>query len=81
MYDAMGPDSVLLLDEISLPNAKVDWYATQTDLAMMTQFASIERTQDAWIELLDRANMRIRKETTYTYAFRLTLMEVVKKTS
>ncbi|KAL9616759.1 MAG: hypothetical protein Q9160_008416 [Pyrenula sp. 1 TL-2023] len=81
LCDAMGPESVLLLDEIVLPNTKVDWYATQTDLSMMTQFASIERTQNAWIELLDRANMEIRKETTYTYVFRLTLMEVVKKTN
>lgn len=80
IYDAMGPESVLLLDEIALPTENVDWYATQTDMTMMVGNASMERTVDAWSELLDKAEMKIRNITMYTYAFRLSVIEVVKKT-
>jgi demethylsterigmatocystin 6-O-methyltransferase len=77
--DAMGPESVLLIDEMVLPNKGVDWYATQTDLLMMCVFGSAERTQDAWARLMEQVGLEVRSLQTYTYAMRLSIIEVVKQ--
>ncbi|KAL9111990.1 MAG: hypothetical protein Q9227_003610 [Pyrenula ochraceoflavens] len=79
VYDAMGTESVLLLDEIVAPTTNIDWYVTQTDLTMMVGHGGMERTREAWGELLDKAGMEIRYVTTYTSAFQLSIVEVVKK--
>ena len=65
---------MLLLDEIVMPNSKVEWYVTQTDLAMMAQCASMERTESEWEQLLASVNLKIRKIITYTHTFRLSLI-------
>ncbi|KAF2878030.1 O-methyltransferase-domain-containing protein [Massariosphaeria phaeospora] len=77
--DAMSPKSILLLDEIVVPNKNVEWYVTQTDLAMMVQFSSTERTEDQWRELLGKAGLEVQKITTYTYTFRLSVIAAMKK--
>ncbi|RDL35183.1 uncharacterized protein BP5553_07114 [Venustampulla echinocandica] len=79
--DAMEPHSVLLIDEMVLPNKGVDWYATQTDLLMMCAFGSAERTQDAWARLVEQAGLKVRSLRTYTHAMRLSVIEVVKRES
>ena len=79
--DAMEPQSVLLIDEMVLPNEGVDWYATQTDLLMMCVFGSAERTQDAWARLVEQAGLEVRSLRTYTHAMRLSVIEVVKQKS
>lgn len=63
--NAMAPDSVLLLDEWVLPESGVSAYAAAMDLVMMGAFAGMERTEDQWRKLLDRAQLRLTK--TYTY--------------
>jgi demethylsterigmatocystin 6-O-methyltransferase len=56
---AMGPESVLLLDEMVLPDQGVHWMAASMDLQMLAWLASQERTRTQWEELLKSAGMEI----------------------
>lgn len=76
--EAMGEESTLLLDEIVVPNKNVEWLITQTDLAMMTQFSSVERTEEQWRELLAKAGLKVKGITTYTHSFKLSIIECRK---
>jgi demethylsterigmatocystin 6-O-methyltransferase len=76
--DAMTNESTLLLDEIVVPDKNIEWFVTQTDLAMMVQFSSIERTEGHWRRLLAEAGLKIKTITTYTHAFRLSIIEATK---
>lgn len=78
VVEAMGEESTVLLDEIVVPNKNVEWYVTQTDLAMMVQFSSMERTEDHWRQLLAKAGLKIQNITTYTDAFRLSIIAATK---
>lgn len=70
----MGKDSLILLDEMVLPNHNVDWFATQTDLTMLAAFGSMERTEAQWKSLLDGVGLKVRRIVTYTHAFRLSII-------
>ena len=56
---AMGTESVLLLDEMVLPNKGVHWTATSMDLQMLSWLASQERTRSQWDALLKSAGLEI----------------------
>lgn len=75
---AMTDESTLLLDEIVVPNKNVEWYVTQTDLAMMVQFSSTERTEEQWRKLLAKAGLKVKGITTYTYSFGLSIIAATK---
>jgi demethylsterigmatocystin 6-O-methyltransferase len=63
---ALGPDSVILIDDIVIPNTGAPLQATQLDLVMMISLASLERTKQQWENLTERAGLKIKK--IYTYA-------------
>ncbi|PQE16456.1 O-methyl transferase B protein [Rutstroemia sp. NJR-2017a BVV2] len=74
IMQAMDSESLILLDEMVLPNEGVDWFATQTDLTMLAAFGSMERTEKQWGELLEGVGLRVRRVVTYTWAFRLSVI-------
>lgn len=55
----MGEESLLLIDEMVLPDSNAHWRATQLDLTMMIGLASMERTNEQWYRLLDSAELKI----------------------
>lgn len=63
---AMGSDSVILIDEIVMPEKSAHWHATALDFCMMTMLASRERTQKQWQTLLDSAGLTIAGIYTHT---------------
>jgi demethylsterigmatocystin 6-O-methyltransferase len=75
---AMTNASTLLVDEIVVPNKNIDWYVTQTDLAMMVQFSAMGRTKSHWHRLLTEAGLKIQSVTTYTHAFQLSIVAATK---
>jgi demethylsterigmatocystin 6-O-methyltransferase len=76
---ALGPDSVILIDDMVLPNIGVHFHATQMDITMMTGLASVERTQEKWYELVEqKAGLKINQIYTYTASLRDSIIEVVK---
>lgn len=74
---AMGKDSVLLIDEIVLPNAHVDWHVTSIDLSMMCAFGARERTETQWLEILESVGLKITKKLTYKPAVYESVMETI----
>jgi len=57
----MGEGSLILIDDMVLPDIKASWQATQIDLTMMTALGSLERTLEQWQTLLKAAGLKIVK--------------------
>jgi len=70
----MNESSVILLDEMALPNQDIDWFATQTDITMLTAFGSMERTEAQWHNLLESVDLKVQGIFTYTYSHRLSII-------
>lgn len=59
LIPALGPDSLILLDEVVLPDTKVPWQAALMDIVMMASLGGIERSKGDWESLLGRAGLKI----------------------
>ena len=57
----MADISLILVDEMVLPDTNASWQATQLDLTMMAALGSLERTQEQWQNLLQSAGLKILK--------------------
>jgi len=73
---AMGKDSVILIDEMVLPDTGVHSNVTSIDLEMMCAMASAERTQSQWDELFASVGLK-RVETRLYGANYESVMKVV----
>ncbi|KAI0013792.1 putative sterigmatocystin 8-O-methyltransferase precursor [Xylariaceae sp. FL0662B] len=62
----MTEDSVLLVDEMLLPERGAPWRATQIDMTMCVCLGAAERSEKEWRALLDDAGFRISKIWKYT---------------
>jgi hypothetical protein len=51
---AMGPGSVLLIDEMILPETGVSLMAASIDMTILTALAGMERTEAQWREIMQR---------------------------
>ena len=61
IHDAMDKDSILLLNENTLPDANVTPYSAHLDFTMMEVFASLERTEKQWVDLLAEAGFKVQQ--------------------
>lgn len=73
---AMTADSVLLIDELVLPETGVSAIAASIDLTMLSSLASAERTKEEWTELLGDLGLEIVKTYTYNERTYETVMEI-----
>ncbi|KAI1844471.1 hypothetical protein JX266_009358 [Neoarthrinium moseri] len=71
---AMASDSVLLIDEMVLPESGVNSYTTAIDLTMMSAFAAMERTEAQWRNIITDAGLSLVK--TYPYNNYESVMDV-----
>ena len=55
----MGEESVLLVNETCLAEKGVGLMEAELDMSMMVLFASLERTEAQWRELLEGAGFRV----------------------
>ena len=76
---AMGPQSVILIDEMVLPETNVPWLVASIDLSMMCACGSRERTRTQWQELLDSIGLKISKISFYKPSHFESVMAVVPK--
>lgn len=63
---AMTEESVLLIDDMMLPESGAPWRATQLDMTMMTCLAAKERSVNEWYALLDSVDLKVVKVVKYT---------------
>jgi demethylsterigmatocystin 6-O-methyltransferase len=75
--DALADDSLILIDDMVLPNEGVHWQAAQLDILMMTSLASRERTTEQWYKLLEGVGLKVNKMYTYTSSLNDSIIEVV----
>ncbi|KAL1967218.1 hypothetical protein VTN77DRAFT_3509 [Rasamsonia byssochlamydoides] len=66
IIDVLAPDSLILIDDMVLPNTGVYWQTTQMDLTMMAGLAARERTHEQWTALLDSVGLKIVDIHVYT---------------
>ncbi|CAG9950381.1 unnamed protein product, partial [Clonostachys rosea f. rosea IK726] len=62
---AMGPDSVLLIDEMVFPEKEVNFNTASIDMTMLSVFASMERTEAQWRLVFEDVGLELVR--TYTY--------------
>ena len=68
--EAMDGDSVILIDDMVIPNRGADWRSTQLDLMLMASIAGVERTEKQWHRLVGKAGLKILEICTYTSEIR-----------
>ncbi|KAI1744998.1 S-adenosyl-L-methionine-dependent methyltransferase [Xylaria scruposa] len=61
----MAPDSILLVDEIILPEARLNTVIASIDLCMLATFASMERTETQWRDIFHEEGIDLMN--TYVY--------------
>ena len=71
--------SVVLIDDMILPDQGAHWYAIQLDLTMMSSLGAMERTEKQWVALLGEAGLVIREVWTYTVEWRDSVIVAVVK--
>ena len=76
---AMTEDSVILIDDMVLPNQNSHWLAASLDLIMMSCLGAMERLEKQWQDLLDAAGFKIREISTYTDELRDSVMVATPK--
>lgn len=62
----MGPESILLIDEMILPETGVNLMAASIDMTMLTALAGMERTEAQWREILGEVGLELVE--TFMYA-------------
>ena len=78
--EAMAPESILLLNENSLPPNNVPAFSAHLDFSMMELTGSLERTEQQWIDLVTEAGLKvvkIWKPSSQTFGFNLLLEAVL----
>ncbi len=63
---AMTEDSIIMIDEMVLPNVGQNYMQCQIDWTMLSALAAIERSRKQWESMLDMAGMKIRDIYPYT---------------
>ena len=64
--EATGKDSVILIDEMIIPEQGTHWQAAQLDIAMMSSLSAMERTKKQWYQLVESVGLKIVEIYTYT---------------
>ena len=60
LVPALGPESVILLDGLVLPNEGAHWMAAGYDIQMFIVHGAMERTLDQWTTLVETAGLVVR---------------------
>ncbi|KIW79623.1 hypothetical protein Z517_06236 [Fonsecaea pedrosoi CBS 271.37] len=68
LSEAMASDSLILIDEIVLPDANVPWQAAMQDVSMNILFAGKERTNTEWTNLIASSGLQKRDILTYNHS-------------
>ena len=79
IMDVMDKDSVILIDDMVLPNQGAHWRQTQLDLLVMAGLAAMERTERQWYSMLDAAGLKVKQIYTYTPELRDSIIAAVPR--
>lgn len=74
--DAMTSESILLLDEVILPDVGVGMDAAAHDVTMLAAFAGAERSEEQWRSIFAEVGLRLVKTYVYNEASYESVMDV-----
>ena len=75
----MDENSVILINELVVPNTGAHRQAAQQDLAMMVTLGAMERTEKQWYALLERAGLKVARMVTYDMFMGDSVIEAVPR--
>ena len=77
---AMTPGySMILINELMIPDQGANAIATQLDICMMSVFAATERTDTQYAKLMDKAGLKVERTWSDTSDGAESIMKVVLK--
>ncbi|KAF7948887.1 hypothetical protein EAE96_008069 [Botrytis aclada] len=79
--DAMSSKSILLIDEIVIPDTGASPFSMQLDFTMMAFLSSTERTITHWRELLGEVGLELEKVYQYDTELEYSILEAVRAKS
>ncbi|KAI9791597.1 MAG: hypothetical protein M1816_003683 [Peltula sp. TS41687] len=79
LRSAMTDESIIMIDDMVLPDAGQSYIQCQLDLTMMAALAGMERSRKQWEALLDNADLKIRDVHQYTEDKRDAIIVAVPK--
>lgn len=62
----MTENSVILIDEMVLPEKGSPWRAAALDMEMLACLAATERSESDWLRVIDDSGLKIVKKVQYT---------------
>ncbi|OAK94638.1 S-adenosyl-L-methionine-dependent methyltransferase [Phaeosphaeriaceae sp. SRC1lsM3a] len=62
----MTDNSVILIDEMVLPEKGSSWRSTGLDMSMLACLAAMERSESEWLSLIDDSGLKVVKKVQYT---------------
>lgn len=65
VHSAMAEDSVIVIDDVVMPETGATWKQASMDIATMTMLAAMERTREHFGQLLADAGLKLRDVWTY----------------
>ncbi|TVY21109.1 Demethylsterigmatocystin 6-O-methyltransferase [Lachnellula arida] len=75
--DAMSPQSVLLIDELVIPETGASPFSTHLDVTMMSFFSSTERTVPYWQRLLGEVGLQVSQIYRYDPQLEYSILEAI----
>ncbi|GME33716.1 hypothetical protein COCVIDRAFT_35854 [Neofusicoccum parvum] len=66
LKDALAPDSVILVDDLVLPDVGAPWYGASFDLLMMANYGSRERSVSEWDKIIGAVGLERQSLVRYT---------------
>ena len=62
----MTENSVILIDEMVLPEKGSPWRAAALDMEMLACLAATERSENDWLRIIDDSGLKLVKKVQYT---------------
>lgn len=79
LVEAMAPNSMIMVDEVSLPATNAPWYAAMADLMMMISFGAKERGLQDWESIINAVGLRVKESRVYQAERAKAVMVLVKE--
>lgn len=80
LKEAMVPNSVILIDEMIIPDTRAHFHTTQLDMMMMIILGTVERTETEFHKLLHDAGLKLSKIWVYDESVRRAIVGAVLPT-
>lgn len=72
----MSPDSLILVNDLVLPNTIVHSHATQLYMTRMTAMVATERKSEQWHRLIEEAKLTVKGVHVYTQSLKDSIIAI-----